>query len=78
MGELQVEVEPGEVGLDEARLERLTTFLDRLRRGAGRIPGWLAVVTARGQGWPTWAGAAAHVEDDCPVETGHDLPRSTR
>ena len=48
MGELQVDGRAGEVGLDGGRLGRLTTYLDRLI-SAGRIPGWLAVVSRAGK-----------------------------
>ena len=68
MGELQVEVEPGDVGLDEARLGRLTAYLDRLVE-TGRIPGWLAVVSRHGQVAYLSKGGYRHVEEGLPVET---------
>jgi CubicO group peptidase (beta-lactamase class C family) len=68
VGELQVEVEPGEVGLDEERLGRLTTYLDRLV-SAGRLPGWLAVVSRAGRVAYLGKGGHRHVEDALPVET---------
>jgi CubicO group peptidase (beta-lactamase class C family) len=67
MGELQVEVEPAEVGLDEERLGRLTAYLDRLV-DAGRIPGWLAVVSREGRVAYVGRGGHRHVEDRLPVE----------
>ncbi len=68
MGELQVEIEPGEVGLDEQRLARLGDYLDGLVT-AGRIPGWLAVVTRGGEIAYLGKGGYRHVEDRLPVET---------
>jgi CubicO group peptidase (beta-lactamase class C family) len=67
VGELQVEVEPAEVGLDEERLGRLTTYLERLV-SAGRIPGWLAVVSRAGKVAYLEKGGYRHVEDGLPVE----------
>jgi CubicO group peptidase (beta-lactamase class C family) len=68
VGELQLEVEPGEVGLDGERLGRLTTYLERLV-SAGRIPGWLAVVSRAGKVAYLDRGGHRHVEDGLPVET---------
>jgi CubicO group peptidase (beta-lactamase class C family) len=68
MGELQVEVEPSEVGLDQERLGRLTAYLDRLV-ALGRIPGWLAVVSRAGSVAYLGKGGHRHVEDGLPVET---------
>ena len=48
MGELQVEVEAGEVGLDAARLERIDRHFSRYVDD-GRLPGWLILVSRRGQ-----------------------------
>jgi CubicO group peptidase (beta-lactamase class C family) len=48
MGQCHVEVEPGEVGLDESRLRRIDRHFERYVED-GRLPGWLAVVTRRGQ-----------------------------
>jgi CubicO group peptidase (beta-lactamase class C family) len=48
MGGLQVEVDPAEVGFDQARLERIdrhfARYVDR-----GRLPGWLITVSRRGK-----------------------------
>jgi CubicO group peptidase (beta-lactamase class C family) len=68
VGELQVEVEPGEVGLDEERLRRLTAYLDRLV-AEHRIPGWLAVVSRAGKVAYLGTGGNRHLEDRLPVET---------
>jgi CubicO group peptidase (beta-lactamase class C family) len=68
VGELQVEVEPGEVGLNERRLDRLSAFLDRLV-AEGRIPGWLAVVSRAGKVAYVGRGGHRHVEDRLSVET---------
>ena len=67
MGELQVEVEPSEVGLDGQRLLRLGAHLDRLVT-AGRIPGWLAVVGRGGKITYLGTGGYRHVEEQLPVE----------
>ncbi len=48
MGELQVEVEAGEVGLDAARLERIDRHFSRYVDD-GRLPGWLILVSRRGR-----------------------------
>jgi CubicO group peptidase (beta-lactamase class C family) len=68
VGELQVEVEPGEVGLDADRLSRLTGYLDRLV-AIGRIPGWLVVVARRGKVAYLGNGGYRHIEEQLPVET---------
>ena len=67
MGELQVEVEPGAVGLDDARLVRLTRHLDGLVE-VGRIPGWLAVLARGGKIAYLGAGGYRHIEEQLPVE----------
>jgi CubicO group peptidase (beta-lactamase class C family) len=67
VGELQVEVEPGEVGLDAERLGRLTPYLDGLVQ-AGRIPGWQLVVSRAGKVAYLGRGGDRHVEDGLPVE----------
>jgi CubicO group peptidase (beta-lactamase class C family) len=68
VGELQVEVEPGEVALDGGRLSRLTGYLDGLV-AAGRIPGWLVVVARGGRVAYLGQGGYRHVEEQLPVET---------
>jgi CubicO group peptidase (beta-lactamase class C family) len=68
MGELQVEVEPTEVGFDGKRLERLTRYLEGLV-DQRRIPGWLAVVSRAGKVAYLGKGGHRHVEDGLPVET---------
>jgi CubicO group peptidase (beta-lactamase class C family) len=67
VGELQVEVEPGEVGLDEERLQRLGTYLDGLVT-AGRIPGWLVVVARGGKIAYLHTRGYRHIEEQLPVE----------
>jgi CubicO group peptidase (beta-lactamase class C family) len=47
MAELKVEVEPGEVGLDPGRLERLDAHF-RAYVDDGRLPGWLLAVARKG------------------------------
>ena len=48
MGELQVEVEPAQVGLDAVRLARLDQHFHRYVQDE-RLPGWLLVVSRQGQ-----------------------------
>jgi CubicO group peptidase (beta-lactamase class C family) len=48
MGELQVEVEAGEVGLDPSRLGRIDRHFARYVDD-GRLPGWLVVVARHGR-----------------------------
>ncbi len=48
MGELSVEVEPGELGLDPARLARLDANFRRYVDD-GRLPGWLITVARHGK-----------------------------
>jgi CubicO group peptidase (beta-lactamase class C family) len=48
MGELQIEVEAAEVGLDARRLERIDRHFHRYVDD-GRLPGWLILVSRHGQ-----------------------------
>jgi len=48
MGELQIEVEAAEVGLDASRLARIDRHFHRYVDD-GRLPGWLIAVSRRGQ-----------------------------
>src|SRR3954471_3661644 len=48
MGDIKVEVDPGEVGFDAARLARIDTHFRRYVDD-GRLPGWLVLVARRGQ-----------------------------
>jgi CubicO group peptidase (beta-lactamase class C family) len=48
VGQIEVEVEPGAVGLDVDRLTRLDRHFDRYVED-GRLPGWLLVVTRGGR-----------------------------
>jgi CubicO group peptidase (beta-lactamase class C family) len=45
---LQIEVDPGEVGFDPARLERLDKHFAKYVDG-GRLPGWLILLARRGK-----------------------------
>jgi CubicO group peptidase (beta-lactamase class C family) len=67
MGGLQVEVDPAEVGFDQARLDRIdkhfARYVDR-----GRLPGWL--ITASRHGKLAYVSSYGHrdVEAGLPVE----------
>ena len=61
------------MGLDGGRLGRLTTYLDG-RVSAGRIPGWLAVVSRAGKVAYLGTGGHRHVEDGTAGRARHDLP----
>lgn len=69
MGELSVEVDPAEVGFDQARLERIDThfapYVDR-----GLLPGWLLLVSRRGRIAHLATYGRRDIEADLPVE--HD------
>ncbi len=65
MGELQVEVEPAQVGLDADRLTRLDRHFHHYVEDE-RLPGWLVVVSRHGQ--------VAHVSTDGWRDRGRSLP----
>jgi CubicO group peptidase (beta-lactamase class C family) len=67
VGELQVEVEPRDVGLDAARLNRLPAYLDGLVE-AGRMPGWQLALSRGGRLAYVGSGGFRHVEQRLPVE----------
>jgi CubicO group peptidase (beta-lactamase class C family) len=68
MGELQVDAEPGELGLDAARLGRADQVLDRYVQ-AGRLPGWLLLVTRHGKIAHLSTSGYRNCEEGLPVET---------
>jgi CubicO group peptidase (beta-lactamase class C family) len=67
VGELQVEVEPRDVGIDGARLNRLPDYLERLVE-AGRMPGWQLALSRGGRLAYVGSGGFRHVEQRLPVE----------
>jgi CubicO group peptidase (beta-lactamase class C family) len=67
MSTLKVEVEPGEVGFDAARLARIDTHFRRYVDD-GRLPGWLALVARRGQIVHVSTYGQRDVEAGLPVE----------
>ena len=67
MGELQVEVEPRDVGIDAARLSRLPAYLDGLV-DAGRMPGWQLALSRAGRLAYVGSGGFRHAEQRVPVE----------
>jgi CubicO group peptidase (beta-lactamase class C family) len=69
MGELKVEVDPAEVGMDAGRLARLDAHF-RGYVDDGRLPGWLIAVARHGQLVHVSTYGHRDVEDDLPVE--HD------
>ncbi len=68
MGALQVEVDPGEVGLDAGRLERIDRHFARYVDD-GRLAGWLALVSRRGK--------IAHLATAGHRDVGAGLPIET-
>jgi CubicO group peptidase (beta-lactamase class C family) len=66
--ELQVEVEPAEVGFDGARLGRIPAHFDAYVED-GRLPGWLVVVSRFGRVVHLSCGGRRDLEADRPVET---------
>ncbi len=67
VSELQVEVEPGEVGFDPARLSRIQAHFDGYVDD-GRLPGWLAVVTRFGRVVQVASGGKRDLEAGLAVE----------
>lgn len=65
-GGVDVEVDPGEVGFDAARLGRLDAYLCRLV-DSGRLPGWQLVVTRNGRVAHTSVGGYSDIEAGRPV-----------
>jgi len=68
VGELTVEADPAEEGLDASRLGRVDRLLDRYVDG-GLLPGWLLLVSRHGRVVYLRASGCRHVEDGLPVET---------
>jgi CubicO group peptidase (beta-lactamase class C family) len=66
VGELKVEVDAAEVGLDAERLARLDTYFGRYVAD-GRLPGWSAVVSRHGKVAHVAHRGRRHVENDLPV-----------
>ncbi len=67
MGELQVEVEPGQVGLDGARLDRIDRHFQQYVDD-GRLPGWLLLVSRGGRLAHVGAYGWRDREQSLPVE----------
>ena len=67
MGELQVEVEAGEVGLDAARLARIDRHFHQYVDD-GRLPGWLILVSRRGRVAHLGSYGQRDREQSLPVE----------
>ena len=68
MTTLKIEVEPGEVGFDAARLARIDTRLARYVDD-GRLPGWLVLVARDGQIAHLSTYGRRDVEHGLPIET---------
>jgi len=68
MGELQIDADPGELGLDAARLGRVDRVLDRYVE-AGRLPGWLLMVSRHGKVAHLSTSGFRNREKGLPVET---------
>jgi CubicO group peptidase (beta-lactamase class C family) len=67
VSDLRVEVEPGEVGFDAARLSRIQGHFDGYVED-GRLPGWLAVVSRFGRVVQVSSGGWRDLEAGLPVE----------
>jgi CubicO group peptidase (beta-lactamase class C family) len=67
VSELRVEVEPGEVGFDAARLSRIQGHFDAYVDD-GRLAGWLAVVSRFGRVVQVASGGLRDLETGLPVE----------
>src|SRR4051812_49318853 len=64
---LQPEVDPGEVGFDAQRLQRIDRHFDRYVDD-GRLPGWLAVIAHDGRVVHIGRGGLRDMENGLPVE----------
>src|SRR5438094_950184 len=67
MAELKVEIDPGEAGFDQERLERIDRHFARYVDD-GRLPGWLLAVTRGGRVVHVSTYGQRDVEADRPVE----------
>jgi len=67
MGGLQVEVDPAEVGIDPARLDRIDKHFARYV-DTGRLPGWLITVSRHGKLAYVSSYGSRDVEAGLPVE----------
>ncbi|MBE1574317.1 serine hydrolase domain-containing protein [Amycolatopsis roodepoortensis] len=67
MGELKIEVDPAEVGLDEARLRRMDDYFQAYVDD-GRLPGWSLLVSKRGQVAHLAHAGYRHVENGLRVD----------
>jgi CubicO group peptidase (beta-lactamase class C family) len=67
VSELRVEVDPGEVGFDAARLSRIQGHFDGYVED-GRLAGWLAVVSRFGRVVQVASGGRRDLEAGLPVE----------
>ncbi len=68
MGQLQIEIEPEEVGLDPRRLQRIDRHFERYVAD-GKLPGWLVLVTRAGKVAHLSTHGLRDVEAQLPVET---------
>jgi CubicO group peptidase (beta-lactamase class C family) len=69
MTELKAEADPGEVGFDAARLDRLDRHFRRYVDD-GRLPGWLITVSRQGRLAYVSGYGSRDLEAGLPVETG--------
>ncbi|MBQ0926447.1 serine hydrolase domain-containing protein [Saccharopolyspora endophytica] len=65
---LEIEVDPGEVGFDAARLQRIDQHFENYVT-TGKLPGWLALVARRGKIAHLSTHGMRDVESGKPVET---------
>jgi len=68
MTELKAEIDPAEVGLDPARLDRIERHFARYV-DTGKLPGWLVTVGRKGRLAYVSACGARDIEAGLPVET---------
>jgi CubicO group peptidase (beta-lactamase class C family) len=68
MTELKAEVDPAEVGLDPARLDRIDRHFARYVE-SGKLPGWLITVSRNGRLAHVSACGVRDIEAGLPVET---------
>ena len=68
MTELKAEIDPAEVGLDPARLDRIDRHFARYV-DTGKLPGWLVTVGRKGRLAYVSACGARDIEAGLPVET---------